>query len=335
MPQLIERDAIAKRQDLSDVIHVADMKKTPFFNAVKKGTKPTNTLVEWPVDAYPTPTTAGAVDEADVQSFEDMSSPAAVLQGRIQIWERKPKVSRLAVIASNQAGVGVRQAYAKSLAKALIAIVRDIELTALGDNDSFLGTASKGFQTRGVGKWISSSAQTDLPVPEAYRPKAAAIYTGAIADLADDSLIAVLQAIYDETGDADMQLMGFAGSVAKSRVSKLTAYAKTEANYTAIRRYNSPNADTINQKVDVLDTDFGQVVLRLSSFINTGGDHTTTASKRRAHFLNMDTISMRFAEAPNATELANGGGGRRALVQAIGCLEVGNPLHLGGLQPAS
>jgi len=49
----------------------------------------------------------------------------------------------------------------------------------------------------------------------------------------------------------------------------------------------------------------------------------------------MDTVMMRFAEAPNATELPNMGGGRRALVQAIGTLEVGNPLFNGGLQPAS
>lgn len=335
MPQLTERNAIGQREDISDVIHIADKKQTPFFTAVKKGTKPMSTTPEWPVDAYPAPTTAGAVDESDVKNWENLGAPAAILSGRIQIWERTPRVSRLAQLVSNQAGIGPRKAYAKSVAKALVMIVRDIETTALSDNESVRGTATVGGQIRGLGKWISSSAQTDLPVDSAYRPAAAAIYTGAIASLADDDLVAILQSIYDNTGDADMQLMGFCGSTAKRRMSKLTAYMKDEAGYTAVRRYGDTDGAVVRQKVDLLETDFGQVILRLSSFINASGDPTTAASKRLAHFVNMDTVSMRFAETPNARELEDAGGGKRAIVEAIGTLEVGNPLFNGGLQPAS
>jgi hypothetical protein len=302
---------------------------------VKKGTKPTNTLVEWPVDNYPAPSTEGAVDEKDVTEFENLGAPSDVIQGRIQIWERKPKVSRLAELVSNQAGVGPRKAFIKSVAKGLVMVARDIETTALSDNDSRLGTSSLGGRMRGLGKWISSSAQTDLPVPAAFRPSSDQIYTGAIASLLDDSITAVMQATYDNTGDADMQLMGFCGSVAKRRVSKLTQFSKDESGFTAIRRFNEKNSTTVTQKVDILDTDFGQVILRLSSFINASGDPTTAASKRLAHFVNMETVSMRFAENPNSMELPNMGGGRRALVQAIGTLEVGNPLFNAGLQPAS
>lgn len=334
MPQLIERDAVAKREDLSDVIHIADKKKTPFFSAVKKGTKPTNTLTEWPVDGYPDPTTEGAVDEQDVTSFENLGTPDAVLQGRVQIFERKPKVSRLAELVANQAGVGTRKAYAKSVAKALVMIVRDIETTALGDNESRVGTSSLGGRMRGLGKWIQATAQSDLPVPADYRPAAAAIYSGNLSDLDDDDLIAVMQSIYDNTGDDEMQLMIFAGSLAKRRMSKLTAYTKDETGYTAVRRYNETGGKVIRHKVDLLDTDFGQGIIRLSSFINTGGTPKTDASKRLAHFVNMDTVSMRFAENPNVMELPNMGGGRRALVQAIGTLEVGNPLFNGALKPA-
>ena len=335
MPQLLERTALGKRQDLSDVMHVADKKKTPFFTAVKKGTKPMNTLTEWPLDSYPSPTTKGAVDEQDVQSWENLSGPDAVLQGRLQIFERKPKVSRMAELASNQAGIGPRKAYAKAVAKGLVMIARDIETTALSDNDSKLGTGKDGAQMRGLGKWISSAAQGDLPVPDKYRPDAAAIYTGALADIGDDDITAVLQAIYDKTGDDDMQLMGFTASAAKRRISRLTQFVKDQAGFTPVRRYEQENGDTITSKVDILETDFGQVILRLSSFINTGGDPTSAASKRLSHFVNMETVSMRFAENPNAEELPNMGGGRRALIQAIGTLEVGNPLFNGGLQPAS
>lgn len=335
MPQLTSRNAIGAREDISDVIHKADSKKTSFFTMVKKGTKPMSTQPQWPVESYPDPTSEGAVDEKDVQDFENLGAPDALLSGRIQIWERKPRVSRLAQLVTNQAGIGPRKAYAKAVAKALVMIVRDIELTALSDNESRAGTSSLGGKIRGLGKWISDTAQTDLPVDAAYRPDAAAIYKGAIASLADDDLVGIMQAIFDKTGDDEMQLIGLCGSTAKRRLSKLTAYMKDEASYTAVRRYGDADSKVISQKVDLLETDFGQVILRNSSFINTGGDAKSAASKRLAHFLNMDTISMRFAEAPNARELENAGGGPRGIVEAIGTLEVGNPLFLGGLQPAS
>lgn len=333
MPALVERNAVGKREDISDVMHVADKKKTSFFTMVKKGTKPMNTNPQWPVEAYPDPRTQGAVDEQDVKDFEDLGAPDELLSGRVQIWERKPKVSRLTQLVANQAGVGPRKAFAKSVAKGLVMLARDIEVTALSNQDSSVGTSSRGGTTRGLGRWISATAQTDLPVPDAFRPKAAAIFTGNLADLTDDSLIAILQAIYDETGDDEMQLMGMCGSLAKRRFTKLTSYQKDEATFTAVRRYGEESATEIVRKVDLLDTDFGQVVLRNSSFINTGGNPRAVESKRLAHFINMETVSMRFAETPNSRELPNLGGGPRALIEAIGVLEVGNPLFLGGVQP--
>lgn len=329
MPQLVERDAVAKRQDLGNVIHVADKKKTPFWSMVKKGTQPTNTLQEWPVESYPAPTTAGAVDEKDVQEWENLSGPDAVLKGRIQIWERKPKVSRLAQMVNNQAGVGNRKAFAKAVAKGMVMIVRDIETTALGDNESQVGTATKAYQTRGLGRWIQTGAQTDLPVDENYRPLAGAVLAPAIGAVVDDTITGVMQTIYDETGDDEAMMMGFAGSLMKRRLSRSTMYGKDEVGYTFLRRYNAKADEAITLKVDVLDTDFGRVVLRNSSFINTGGDPTSDASKRLLYLLNMETISMRFAENPNSRDMPDGGGGPRALIEAIGCLEVGNPLFLG------
>lgn len=338
MPQLIEREAVAKRQDLSNAIHVADMKKTPFISSVKKGTNPTNTLVEWPVDSYPAPSSEGAVDEQDVQNFENLGAPDAVLQGRLQIWERKPKVSRLAQLATNQAGIGPKKAFAKSVAKGLVMIKRDMEFTSLGDNESRVGTAQQGLRMRGLGKWIQNGAQTDLPVAAAYRTPAGSISTTNVADITDDTITAVVQSMYDETGDDDMQLTGWCGSRIKRALSRLTMYGKTEANLTLARRYNQPaDSGKITMKVDVLDTDYGRIFLRLASFINTANDATSAASKRLCYLtpMNDEALRMRFADSPHSRELPDMGGGPRALIQAIGTLEVGNPLWFGKLAPAA
>ena len=330
MPQLVERDAVAKREDLSDVIYIVDRKKTPFFSAVAKGTEPTNTLVEWPVDSYPTPTTAGAIDEKDVQEYENLGTPGDVLQGRIQIWERKPKVSRLTQLVANQAGVGKRKAFAKSVAKGLVMIKRDIEVTMLSDNESVVGSGTTGGQIRGLGKWIQTTAQTDLPVSADYRPPTGSVITTAVADITDDVVTGLMQSMYDQTGDEDMEIMGWMGSRLKRGYSRLTMYDKTETGLTLARRFNEDaTSGKVTMKVDVLDTDYGRVILRLAPFINASGDPTSDASKRLGYFTHMDMLKARFAENPNSRELPDMGGGPRALIQAIGTLEVGNPKGFG------
>jgi len=330
-----DRDPLIKIRDVSDTIHLADMKKTPFTSTVSKGTEPTNTLVEWPADSYPSPTTAGAIDEKDRTDYEDLSEPNAIIQGRIQIWERAPRVSRLANLAMRQAGVPNRKAFSRSVARALVMIKRDMETTTLSDNESKLGTAAVPYQIRGMGRWIQSAAQTDLPVDARYRTPATSIYTGAINTVNDDVVVAILQSMFDQTGDTDMSLTGWCGSSIKRQFSSLTKYENVTAPLTLARRFNA-DADTrtITQAVDVLRTDFGTVTLRLSSFINKGGDPKSAASKGLCYLVPMERemVRMRFATNPTFDEHPDLGGGKRGLVQAVGTLEVGNPLCLGKIE---
>jgi hypothetical protein len=340
MPQLIERDRLAKFKirDVSDRISLADVKTTPFTSSVSKGSEPSATLVEWPVDKYPDPTTEGAVDEADVQpaDYEDLSEPGDILQGRIQIWQRKPRVSSLANLAMAQTGVPNKKAFARAIARAMIMIKRDMEVTVLSDNESRLGTNQAGYRIRGLGKWIQSEAQTDLPVAEAYRTPAASIYAGPLAAYNDDALAAQMQSIYEQTGDSDMSLTCWCGSALKRQVSRLVKYDTADAGLTLVRHFNeNAAAKIITQKVDILDTDFGRVTLRLSSFINTEGDPKTDASKTLGYIVPMEKemLRLRFAKNPAFHEHPDLGGGPRGHIDAIGTLEVGNPLCLGKVAP--
>jgi hypothetical protein len=339
MPSTVARDALALRQDLSDVIHIADKKKTVFLSQVPKGPTITNLLQEWPVDNYPTPNTTGAVDEKDVQDWENLNAVAAVLQGRLQILERKPRVSRLMETSTNQAGVGQRKAFAKAMAKGLVMLARDTETTLLSDNESALGTGTTGSQTRGLGKWISSSAQTDLPVSSDFRTPSGSISTTAIAAITDDTVTAVLQSMFDQTGDSDMKLVGICGSTIKRAFSGLTYFDKNaDSSFLPLRRYNSDAADkTMTVAVDLLDTDFGNVALRLSSFINASGAPTSAASKRLCYVVPMEEemIRVRYADGPRSDILPNMGGGPRALIQSTFNLEVGNPLAFAKFVPSA
>lgn len=342
MPQTNARDALALRQDLSDVIHIADKKKTVFLSQVPKGETITNLLQEWPVDSFPAPSITGAVDEADTTNFQNLSAVAAKLQGRLHIIERPWKVSRLMQSATNQAGVGPQQAAAKAMAKALVMVARDTETVCLGDGDSVLGTGTVGSQTRGLGKWISSSAQSDLPVDSAFRTPSGSINTSTTtAAITDDTVTAVLQSMFDQTGDSDMKLVGICGSKIKRAFSGLTYFDKNaDSSFLPLRRYNADAADkAVTVAVDLLDTDFGNVALRLSSFVNASGDPTSTASKCICLVVPMEEemIRVRYAagQAPHNDMLPNMGGGPRGLVQTTFNLECGNPLAFGKFAPTT
>lgn len=337
MAGLTERNQTAKREDLRDAITYADRKMTKFVSRVRKGTEPSNVLMEWPVDNYPEPRNEGVVDEEDATDFENFAAGRKLLYNRLQIWERKPKVSRLAQKVSDVAGVGKRKEMAKSISKAIVTAKRDIELTTLGDDEMREDDGTNGNKTRALGRWIQTTAQAVLPVPDEYRPPAASVdATTAIADITDDSIINVMASIFDVTGDDEADLVGWCGATFKRAITRLTLYQKTVATFEAVRRFNAQSAaKTITSSVDILETDFGTLKLQLVSFINTGNDHKTAASKRLCYITPMDMLELRFSEDPNYRALEDQGGGPRGLVEAIGGLVVLNPKGMGAFRPPS
>lgn len=338
MPAFVERDAVALRRDLSDALAVSDRKKTAYTSALPKGVAPTNTLTEWPVDRYPAPNIEGAVDEAPVQDYENINNVDAVLAGRVQIKQRSFRLSRHADRTMDQAATGRKKAFAKAAAKALVIVKRDWETIALGDGESRAGTGSIGARTRGMLKWAQATAQTDLPVDANYLTPAASITTTTIANFLDDTITGVLQSLFDETGDDEMDLRLTCGSTLRRKLSRLTSYDKDDSGFTNVRRFNQDaESSKITMKVSVLDTDFGRVVIRPSSFINTGGDPTTAASKRLGllHPMNDECVRMRFAWDVAITELAPDGGGRRALCESAAVIECGNPKWLAKFAPSA
>jgi len=338
MPAFVERDAVGLRRDLSDALAIADRKKTSYTSALPKGVAPSNTLTEWPVDRFPAPDITGAVDEQPVQDYENFNNVDAILSGRVQIKQRSHRVSRFADRVMDQAGVGRKKAFEKAAAKVLIMVKRDWETIALGDGDSVAGTGTTGGTTRGVLKWASSSAQSDLPVPTNYLTPAAQVTTTTVANTTDDTIVTMLKSLADNTGEFDNDLGMWVGTTMRQRLSRLTFHDKDESGFTLARKFNQSAEDAkVTIKVSVLDTDFGRVVIRPSSFINTGGDPTTAASKRLMliHPMNDECVRMRFAWDVSLRELPDDGGGRRALCESAAVIECGNPLWLIKQAPSS
>lgn len=324
MAQLNERNQVGKREDLADIIAIVDARATPFASMVKKSAKPGNSLQEWQVDSYDDPNTDGVVDGADVAAFENAGENRQLLYGRIQKQWRNPMVSDMAENVSDVAGIGQKKEYAKSVSKKLIELKRDHEATMCSDNESQADNGTVPHKIRGVGKWISNSAQTDLPVPSAFRTPTASIDTTAINSLTEDTVADVLQSAYEETGTAK-NFLGLVGSKLKRRFSEFALYQNAvHSSNTVIQRFDQ-NAEgkKICNTVDVYEGDFGSIELLTSTFLASG---TTNAPRRRGYILDMDMWEMAYTRMPQHRELEDQGGGRRGIIDAIYTLRCLNPL---------
>lgn len=326
MAGLVERNQIGKREDLSDIISVVDARKTPLTSMVKKGGAPGNTLQEWQADAYDDPNTDGVVDGADVETFENAAENREMLYGRIQKSRRSPMVSDMAENVSNVAGLG-RKEYAAAVAKKTIELKRDIEAVCCSDNESQADNGTAGYKIRGIGKWIQNGAQTDLPVPAAFRTPAGSIDTTAINSLTEDTVSELMRSMFEECGENN-EYVGLFGSELKRRFSEFALYAEAQhSSNTAINRFNHQgDAKMVCNTVDIYKGDFGTIEIVLTTFNAQG---TTNAPTRRGYVLDMSKWSMGFTRMPGHRKLEDRGGGPRGIVDAVYTLRCHNPLGQG------
>lgn len=332
MPAVVERSQSLKREDISDILIMASADETPFLSMVKKGPEPDNTLFSWPVDLPAKPKGKGVVDEKDVTTFENFSEDRTQLQGRVQIFERTPMVSRIADRVSNVAGVGKGKEFSRNLAKAGLAIKLDMETRFLSQDDSQADNGTVGYETRGAGKWIQSTAQSDLPVPEKYRTPAGNIYSGdSLANCGEDDVKAMLKSRWQSIGKKG-KLVGFCAPDFQAAIDTWSIYADAVANKTVVRQFsNDPTEATITQMVNYIVTSFGEVELyphrNLLYTVDAAGElvEDTVLTAKGALFLDMDFVEVRFNENPTKHTLENKGGGPRALIEAIGALCITNP----------
>ncbi len=328
MAQLFERSQSGKREDLADLISVADAKSTPFTSMAPKGRKPGNTLMQWQVDAYESASTAGTVDGTDVASYDNASANRAILSNYGQIFRRNLRVSPLALEISNVAGV--KDELAHGIAKRLVEIKRDMEATFLSNNGAQTDNGTVPYKTRGLGKWISASADKDstLPVPDAYCPPTASINTSATTGtLSDANVQDVLASIYSQTGSVRSYDL-FCGATLKRAFTGILVNATTVANNpTSIRTFNQDVEDkTFTSVVDVFQGDFGTVNLHPDNFMPDVKD---------GYIVPLDFVEVRYGQLPDVKELPDNGGGPARLIEAFAALVVKNPLAFGKFDLAS
>jgi hypothetical protein len=319
-----------QKEDLSDAMVLIEPGDTPLFSMCKKSKEPTNVLFSWPADKYNDPQTAGVMANDDVTTFDDEHANRELLSGRIQKVRRSFQVDDLVENVADVAGVGRKQAFNKSAAKALVELKIDIEAILGSDNDSQVATGSVPYKTRGIGSWIASGAQADTAtaVPANFRTPAASINATATASLTEANVIDVMESIF-KVRRARRNYDLVCGTSLKRAFTNFIRTQTGSTNVMSSVRMFSSNVDSkkIVNTIDIYESDFGTVSLHVSTYLANGAAAAVSAA--RGYVLDMDLVSIGFNRKPRMEELEDRGGGRRGFCDAIFGVAVSNPSVLG------
>jgi hypothetical protein len=340
MAGLIEINQVGKREDFADVISMVDFKATPFTSSCPKGSEPANTIYDWQMDGYNPPILGGIIDGKDVVDT-DYINPAALrakAHGRIQKFRQAFMVSDMSQNVSDVAGIGKKGEQQRAVKKSIVELKRSMEATFCSDQDSQADDGStKAYLTRGVGRWISNTPQTDLPCPPNFMTPATSIITKTTATTLEDDVNAAMESAYQQTGQQkDFDLI--CGTALKKRFSSFAAWVPNGVSTVPLRLFTQDATQRqIINTVDFWQGDFGSVKLILSLFLakDATGGSAANIMNGRGYFIDWEQLELRYNRMPAYKENPDLGGGPRGYVDSICGLVVYNPLGLAKIAPTA
>lgn len=336
MPLLTITEQIPKglREDLSDLIAVVDAKSKPLLALAKKGAELVNPDVHsWQADGFNAPSFDGVMAGDDVSAWDSPAAQRAKLSGRCQKFRRSIMVDDFAANISDVAGVGRKKEMARGAAKSIEEIGRDIEASFCSDRDSQAQAGANPYRTRGLGAWIATAAQTDLPVPADYRSVSGAISTTATDSITEGSIQNILQAIYEQTGTVK-SLVLLCGPTLKRRFTEFTRTQAGSPNAALnVKTFTQGAAEKkITSTIDMFEGDFGSLQLLPSLLL--AQDQSAAVQSRRGYIIDPDMVEVRYGRRPAFRELEDRGGGPRGIIDAIAGLVVHSPRAFGKIASA-
>jgi len=280
-------DAVAIREDLSDVIYDISPTDTPFMSSIAGKGSVSNTLFEWQTDAL----AAAVINNYHVEGA-DAGTAATTVTARItnqtQISKKVVEVSGSHEAVNN---AGKKSELAHQLAKASKEIKRDMEGSLLANNAAAAGNASTARETRGAAHFITTNV-TD------------AGSSGSHAAVVEADILAVAESTWTAGGEPSTILLG---AVNKKLVTAMSGRAD------AIRSV-SDNNTTIQNAVDVYVSDFGTFNIMLDRFCD----------QDVVYFLDHDMWSVDYLRDFQTVDIARAGDGEKKMLLVEYGLRCGN-----------
>jgi len=303
--------AIGNREDLSNEIYMLSPEVTPVFSLCTKR-KATATFHEWNTNKLRAPRTTGAMEGADITTFEDKGAKKARLGNYIQIFQNPWQVSKTQAAVTSAGPAAIAEAEGNSL----LELKRDIEASILSDNDRSSDNGSDTpYMLRGLGDWIDSSGPSD--VPEDYRTPSGSILGAAPTEITFND---VISSIFSKTGKQGMFTL-VAGIALRKRISQFTRTDNnaSEGVYNVIQNAESKK---VTLTVTQFEGDHGIVNI-------VDGNPDCMPADTRGYFAMPRYLGWASLINIGSQRLQDQGGGQRGFVDCQGTLEVLHPQAFG------
>lgn len=348
MPGVTTNDEIV-REDISNVYLNIDVRDTPLLNDLRKGESLKNVnLFSWEVEKYTDNyDTVGVPENKDVDAFEG-NKQYQLFNRTMKFWGKPHVTTESNDINVTPADFGKMR---KEIVNKTVEQKRKIEKRIASDNDSKKDDGvSQGREFMGFGRIINDGTSvgssgsaltwgdTQTVIDPNFRTPTAQIYVGALTDINgsgevtpvfdDQTFIGMLKSRFDNVGQMN-ELTCYCDSVLKMHFSQYISgrYAPNVRGFTSVVR--TPQ-EAISAKeyalygADVLQTDFGNMQIKLMSFMPRRTDDGTVAG--RGYFIDMTRVAVRPSGLwMTYMPLEDKGAGPRGLIQSILGLAYGDP----------
>lgn len=308
-----------------DLVTNADVGSTPLQAMVSKTSKRkgTDSLCWWQVEKHRMPNLKGTPDLQDVSKFN--------AKKRKKLYGIRQK-SRDGVAVGDLAGLndvaGVSDEMVSQVDGSMVVLSRSIEARMLSNHDHrHEDDGDEGSETRGLGSWLSDTAQGELPVPDGYRPQGRS--TVPFDEFDEDLLKSLsLTARNERKGKANM--LGIVGPALKEKINTWLSYRDDRASKHSVLSVNQDvKSKTFVECVDRIELESANIDLMTSDWLfytNETEGEETFASQHGGLFIIKEMLNLDFHRDIRVIYLENKGGGERAFADAVWLLEMLNPL---------
>jgi len=329
---LTYENLVGNQEDWAQFITNVEMRETNFLDWLPAGDKPVNVLYRYQAERYDAPVKNSHIDGKPWTGFKTVGEGRAELKALVQWFDKTGSISKLSQDVSDVAGLADQ--LAKDIPKRLKEMATDMEANFLEDWDGREGNEVQGYLTRGVGSWLSTSAQTLYPVDSNFRPPTASVDTTASGSLTEDVIRNILQSI-GKTTKSKAPITAFVGASLKRKFSDFPLFipSSTSTGATGIVQQKSGGREW-ERCIERYSSDFGPVDLMLNYWL-AAIDGSETVQNWRGYFLHRDRWEVRWNQKPKVYKPEFKGGSYEYAMDAIIMLVCKNPRGEGKYAPAS
>lgn len=327
---------VGLEQDWADYITNIEMRETPFLDWLSVGSKPVNPRFNYQAEKFRNPRSNSHVDGKPFGEPFSAGDSRVQLDALIQWFDHGVSVSKLSQdVSSNSA---IADELAREIPKAMKEMAQDMEVNFLEDNDHRVDNRTVGYLTRGVGSWVSNTAQALYPVDVNFRPPAASIGTTTWATITEDNIRDILTSIWEQSKSSEM-VTAFSGSTAMRGLAdfqyRVPNSAFTGGTFTTNPTLKREFKDkTISRTVRGYEGDFFDVEFVPTPWLVklTGA---AAVQRSRVYFLHRSKWEIRWNQKPRVYRPEFKGGSYEAFMDCLAMLVCKNPASEGKLAPTS